>query len=162
MIFDRLEMLLKQIKGNANESVFEKLNQFLESDLEQRKPGRYEIEGDSIFAFVSEYETKVLEDTIIESHQRYIDIQLLVSGEERLDCFTGSSLEVKTPYNKQDDAAFYYRPEQVPASVILTPGVFVLFYPADLHSPQIAVKKSMPVKKVVVKIDRKLLMDADA
>ena len=43
---------------------------------------RYDIDGDNLYATVSEYITKNEEDAKFEAHQKYIDIQYVISGKE--------------------------------------------------------------------------------
>lgn len=153
MIYDRIENWKKYFSANG---LF-KVESFLRKDLAKLQDGKHEIDGELIFAYVSTYETKPLVEAVIESHERYIDVQVLIDGEERLDCFSGCPIEVKKTYDESDDVAFYHRPDEVPAAVILKPGRFVLFFPEDIHSPQIAVKAPQQVRKIVVKIDRDLI-----
>ena len=44
--------------------------------------GKYPIDGDNIFALVSEYKTKSEAEGKLEAHRKYIDVQYVISGEE--------------------------------------------------------------------------------
>ncbi len=54
------------------------------ADLAGLEPGRVEIDGDQVFAFVQEYTSKPMEQGRWEAHVKYIDIQYIVSGEEQI------------------------------------------------------------------------------
>ena len=114
--------------------------------------GRYEIDGDRIYANVMSYETKAAEELTFEAHRKYIDIQILLEGEEFLDVSHREDLEVDTPYSEEGDAALFKASEQ-DASVRLEPGKFAVLYPADIHRPgRMTASGSRPVRKVVIKV----------
>lgn len=52
------------------------------SDLEHMEVGRYEIDGDDIYAMIQKQTTAAPENKKAESHYKYIDIQYLICGEE--------------------------------------------------------------------------------
>ena len=54
-------------------------------NLNEIESGKYYINGDKIYANVQEYETKT--DAKYEAHNKYIDIQCVIKGEEKI-CFT--------------------------------------------------------------------------
>ena len=114
--------------------------------------GRYELDGDNLFALVQEYDSKAVDVAKNEAHQRYIDIQHIISGTESLAFFDISKGVAKTEYNDVKDVQFY---EDCPsASVcILAAGEYAIFFPHDIHKPGMCINGvSTPVKKVVVKI----------
>ena len=113
--------------------------------------GRYEIDGDNLFANVMSYETFAAEDLKFEGHEKYIDVQLLLEGEEFLDVSLDKDLEVDTPYSEEGDAALFKAPQNF-STVLLRPGCFVVLYPDDLHQPSRRVRESKPVRKMVVKV----------
>jgi biofilm protein TabA len=113
-------------------------------------PGRFELDGDHLFAIVSQDEGKGRGAAKLESHRRYIDIQmplpLLAEGDTSglpspslsadevigwkavADC-----RDVETPYDEGRDISFY---RDVPETwLTLPPGVFAVFFPDDAHAP---------------------------
>ncbi len=112
--------------------------------------GKHEIEGDSLFAMVDEYETRPLDKTRFESHQIYGDIQLIVSGREAIDVCDIGRLNVSEEYNAQRDVGFFVPPGSA-TRLILNASDFAVFFPNDGHRPQIAVELPLPVRKIVVK-----------
>ena len=127
--------------------------------LKQMKPdtavGTYQI-NQRVKAIVSEYETKSVNEYGYEAHRKNIDIQYLLSGEERIACLPIERLKETKPYNEEKDAVFYTTNSIIqPSNIILLPGYFAIFYPQDGHMPQLYVDKPMKVKKVVVKVEVK-------
>lgn len=135
------------------------LDYVLKQELAQSAPGKYELEGDLMFALVQEVVTRPLAEQKPESHAVYTDIQLLVSGEERL------GVSRKDPGFRPVDDQFeardiaFYDKAQSPreSEIVLQPGMFTVFFPSDIHRPCCSVSVDGPIKKVVVKIHRQLL-----
>ena len=113
--------------------------------------GRYELDGDNLFALVQEYDSKAVDVAKNEAHQRYIDIQHIISGTESLAFFDISKGVAKTEYNDVKDVQFY---EDCPsASVcILGAGEYAIFFPHDVHKPGMCFGNPAPVKKIIVKV----------
>ena len=110
--------------------------------------GRYEIDGDKIFALVQEYNTKLKEHGFWEAHRRYIDLQYVVQGVERMGYANLSHLQ-QGEYDTTKDLLPLYGDGD---SVILHSGSFVLLLPEDAHMPGMALGSPAPVRKIVVKI----------
>ena len=55
-----------------------------ENDFSKMEPGRYEIDGSNVYAMVQQYDTKLIENCRWEAHRKYIDIQYIVSGKEKM------------------------------------------------------------------------------
>ena len=142
----------------GQEVVWTEAFKFLASLKPDCELGKYDISGDDMFALVQAYDTKDIADCKIETHRKYIDIQTLLVGSERMFYGASSMLEVCDKYNPDNDAAFYkYDPEKT-IEYVLTPGVFTIFFPNEGHMPGVALKSgSAPVKKVVIKIAADLL-----
>lgn len=103
-------------------------------------------------AIVSEYSTKEENEYGYEAHREYIDIQYLVSGNEKICCLPLEYLKETKSYNKEIDAAFYVENALTPQELLLGNGYFAVFFPQDGHMPQLCVDEPSPVKKVVVKV----------
>ena len=113
--------------------------------------GRYEIDGDNIFANVMSYTTKAAEELKFEGHKNHIDVQVVLEGEELMDVYLGTNLEVDTPYSEEGDATLFQAPELF-STVVLKPGRFAAVFPDDLHQPSRFVGAPQPVRKMVVKV----------
>lgn len=126
---------------------------FLRTASPEIEDGKVILDGDNLFAGIDRYETKSRADAKLETHQRYVDIQVLLSGTESLEIFRKDGLTVSEPYDADRDAEFYKVPDTAPVRVTLTPGQFVVFFPEDAHMPCLNVDdSSQPVKKVVIKL----------
>lgn len=144
--------------AHGNEEVWEEAFNFLASVEPGCEVGRYDIVGDDIFAMVQSYDTKDISQGKVEAHRKYIDIQALLCGTERMFYGAGNSLEISEEYNAENDAAFYKYDAAKTFEYSLTPGVFTIFFPEEGHMPGIApATGSAPVKKVVIKIAAELL-----
>ena len=114
--------------------------------------GRYDL-GNGIYANVGAYNTKPAENCYFESHKKYIDIQIVLSGKERLDYTDIKDLKIKDEYDENKDVMFYYNPHYPKNTIQLLPGKFALLYPHEAHKPQLQYENiSEQVKKVVIKI----------
>lgn len=113
--------------------------------------GRYEIDGSNIYALVSSYETSPAEERRFEGHRMYVDVQLLLEGEERIDVSLSSNLQVLEQYSETKDALFLETPPDF-ASIAMRPGLFATFFPHDLHRPNCNLHGKVLVRKMVLKV----------
>jgi YhcH/YjgK/YiaL family protein len=119
-----------------------------ETDLAALEPGDHEIDGKDIFARAITYTTRIPENGVWEAHRRYIDLQVMVQGEERI-CYAPVSRLIRGEYDESKD---FLHLSGEGDSVTLPSGSFMLLWPGDGHMPCLAVDKPEPIKKVVVKI----------
>ena len=133
------------------------LSYLRETDFSKMEDGRYEIDGDRIYATVQRYETKPEKECRPESHRRYADVQFVAEGQEFIGwCAFTPELKIAEPYNEEKDITFYEK--LVPESnFVLSEGCFAVLFPKDIHRPCCAIGEPSPVLKVVVKIAVELL-----
>lgn len=145
MIFDKLENLRRY------DIVSDRILEFL-FNLDKNKPlGKYPLD-DGAYANIEEYETKCPENCYFEAHKKYIDIQLLIKGEERLDFTNIEGLTEREDYDDERDIVFYTDKKES-GSVKLGKDYFAMLFPQDAHRPQMnSGSEPQKVKKVVVKI----------
>ncbi|SYZ77875.1 YhcH/YjgK/YiaL family protein [Trichococcus shcherbakoviae] len=146
MIIDTLANM-KFYKG-LNGQLYKGLAFFRETDVASLPVGRYEIDGDAVFALVQEYETHLPEECHWEAHYTYTDIQYVVEGSETTEWNTLDGV-VKTEDRPEDDVYFF---DAEGDHFVLHAGQFAVFTPQDAHRPGVAVDGSVPIKKVVVKV----------
>ncbi len=140
--------------GPAWKAAFE----FLKTLTPETEAGKRLIQDDRLFAGVDCYETKSRAAAKLETHRKYVDIQVLLSGEEVIEIFPKQELTVSEPYSPDKDAEFYRAPENAPVKTTLRPGQFLVFFPEDAHMPCLMTGSSpQPVKKVVIKVAVELL-----
>lgn len=111
------------------------------------------ILSDDIYVNIETYNTKFLSDAKFEAHEKYIDIQILLSGSESIFYTDKSGLNPYEPYDAVKDIIFYKEKVNGYPKVTLTGDNFVMLFPHEAHAPQVCTdEKSETVKKVVMKI----------
>lgn len=118
---------------------------------------RISLQGDDIYAMIMSYQTCSPDESILETHDEYIDIQMSLANSEAIDWFPRHLLTVKEPYDPGLDRTFYHRPDIVPVRINNFPGYFSVFHSDDAHTPKLmTAARPEIVKKVVVKVRKKL------
>ena len=123
---------------------------------QEKTPGRYALQGENIFMNVMHFTTQSPEQKKAELHQQYIDIQMLLSGEERILFGMTDSARQCEEVHIEDD---YQLCSQIAdeQAMVLKPGKFVIFMPGEPHKPGCVVQTPMDIKKVVIKVRASLL-----
>ena len=134
---------------NLSESIKKAFEFIEEIDFSTIEPGRYNVDGDNIFALVSEYYTKPLPEARPEAHEQYLDIQYMISGSEIIGYSLLEDQNVAVPYDVEKDLVFYKSNLDV---VTLKEGMFAVFFPNEIHAPGLTDDAPEQVKKVVVKV----------
>lgn len=120
-----------------------------ENELSSCEKGSYEIDGEKLFVNVVEYETTTLEKRFWEAHKDYLDVHVMLQGEEQIDVNFISNMQLKE-YIKKDD--FLSMEGEKNGSVILRAGDFLICYPGDAHRTAIAIEGSKLIKKAIFKV----------
>jgi YhcH/YjgK/YiaL family protein len=119
---------------------------------------RVSLQGDDIYAMIMSYQTCRPGESVLETHDEYVDIQMSLMNSEAIHWFPRQVLQVKEPYNPELDRTFYHRPDTAPVRICNFPGFFTLLHPDDAHMPKLMTADAPElVKKVVVKVRRKLI-----
>lgn len=114
--------------------------------------GRYELPDDA-YLMVQSYDTTPTETPTFEAHRAYIDVQIMVAGNETCYVTERAPLTVKQAYTADGDYELLTAEKTAGVhTVSLTDGVFAVFLPEDAHAPGIAVDGAAPVRKIVVKL----------
>jgi len=129
---------------NVIETVKRRLSQPIDS-------GRYELEGDDVFFLVVDDHSQLLEERKAEIHQKYIDVQIVLTGEERFGFSMHPFQSIDEDYLDERDLAFSedVLDEQF---VDLHENDFIVFNVKQPHRPLVAINAPMPVRKAVIKI----------
>lgn len=146
MILDTVENY--QLYNSINERIAKGFDFLRTTDLDSLPSGKHDIEGDTIFALVQEYQTKPLNECKLESHKKYIDIQYVIRGEEMMGVTTQNNQKI-IEVNEEKDYTFY---EGNTSLVLVSKGMFTIFFPDDLHQPCVQTESAAEVKKVVIKV----------
>ncbi len=135
---------------HKNKEAWVKAFDFLRTqNLDTLSKGKYTINGDKVFATVTEGPNKDFDKTNWESHRKYIDLQYVIKGKEKIGVAPLATATVTKPYDESKDAANYSAEGKY---YVAEPGTFFLFFPADVHRPNIKVDGYNIVKKIVIKI----------
>ena len=128
-----------------------------ETDLNTLTPGRHNIDGERLFANAEEGHGHDPATRRFESHRRYIDWQLNISGGERFGFCPSAELAISEDLLAENDLAFHATPDFA-SDCLLPAGWLAVFYPADAHMPSLRLTRdnAQNYRKVVVKI----LLDA--
>lgn len=116
------------------------------------KVGRYQLDDDD-YVNIETYFTKNLSDARYEKHNKYIDIQLLLKGKEKIYYKDSRLLScVSVPYSEEKDIAFYS--DNIGEEYVELDGSnFVILFPHEAHAPQVCSNMTNEkVLKAVVKI----------
>ncbi len=147
MILDTLKNI-ENYKGLSNR-LAAGLNYIATTDFTSLEMGVHKIEGDAVFAILQAYDTKAEEECKLESHQKYIDIQYMISGEEYVGVTPLTNQEVTEDLLQESDVVFYKGKGE---KIKLSAGSFMVFYPNDVHAPCIQIEQPAKALKVVVKV----------
>lgn len=119
-------------------------------NLGELQAGRYDL-SDGIFYNVLEYMTKPADECRFESHKRYIDIQWIVNGSEKIFVADTSRLKVIVDYDEDKDIMFWESDGNC-CYTVLTQNSYIVLYRDDAHMPGVCVAEPEKVKKIVIKI----------
>ena len=131
----------------------EKALDFLRTtDFTALAPGVVNIDGRNIFAQVLDLTTQTWDENRPEVHRRYLDIQFLAWGEEKIGVAidTGNN-EISESLLEQRDIIFYHGSENE-SFIEMTPGTYAIFFPQDVHRPACIKNKASAIRKIVVKV----------
>jgi len=146
MILDHLENSALYLPLNP---LFAQAFAFLaRPELKDLSPGKYELDGERLFAIVVDEPGRERSASILEIHERYVDIQYVAGGTDEMGWKPRSRCaEPAGAYDPQKDAQFFGdRPDlwlPVPA------GSFAIFFPQDAHTAMVSAGK---IRKVIVKV----------
>lgn len=128
------------------------LQHLRETDYTNIAPGKYPIDAERMFAIVQDPVTQDWATGRPEFHARHIDVQYLLAGEEVLGFLPANQrLRPSDDFLAERDIAFV-EPQANETRIVLTPGMYAVFFPGELHRPCRALEAPMQIKKVVIKI----------
>lgn len=148
MIFDKIKKI-HNYKG-INKNLDLAIEEIIKGDYKNSESGKHEVDGKNVFYNTQAYVTKNLENCFFETHKEYIDIQLLVKGEENMAVSEKGKLEITQDYNPEKDVE--KQKGECETVVKVTEDSFVIFFPEEPHMPGIKVTENKEVKKVVFKV----------
>lgn len=142
--------LLKVAMENNPDRWQKAFNFLVTADFKNAAIGTTDLIGKECFATISEYQSKDAHRAKIESHQKYIDIQMVIAGEEKIGLVLPKYATVVQPYVAERDVAFYTS-DQVKNHTANAGRIFI-FFKDDYHQPGLKIDQSEYVKKLVIKV----------
>ncbi|MFH0726784.1 MAG: YhcH/YjgK/YiaL family protein [Pseudomonadota bacterium] len=146
MILDVLENAHRYLPLNKG---FAKAMAFLSrQDLKELPAGKYEIDADRVYAMISRDHGREKKDSLLETHEKHIDIQLVLAGTDEMGW--KPKFSCKRPsgeYDPETDLQFF--DDEPDAWLSTKSGSFAIFFPEDAHLPMISPGH---IHKVVVKV----------
>ena len=150
MIFDSLANAA-QYKG-LNAGIDRVLTEAAAYTADNFPKERRVLDGDALFMNFANYETHAAETACFEAHRRYVDVMVMIEGEETIYVKNTAALQNIT---KEYDAEGDYLLAALDAdrtAVRLTAGSFVVLLPQDAHAPGCDADGKAPVKKIIGKV----------
>ena len=147
MVFDRLATAAQYV--GMDEGIAAALRFLLSADIDALAPGRHDVLPPRVFALVSDYNTRPVDDVPWEAHRQHLDVHYVHRGEERiavacLDDLAAGPYDADRDVVPADGAVALFLP--------LRAGTFAMFGPHDAHKPGVVVHVPSQVRKVVVKV----------
>lgn len=164
MIYDTIEHLAFYLPLPIRQEIMD----FVQKLRPDTPEGKYPIRSTDIFASVSAYQTEHRSNRKPEVHRKYIDIQILLAGEEDMYCSPMAMLkDAAAEYDVERDVQFFAAvSERNGVCLAMSLGVAAVFFPQDVHTPQCTPEHCAgadnSVRKVVVKVNRSLWENACA
>jgi biofilm protein TabA len=117
-------------------------------DLKKLKPGHHEVRNDRVFAIVEDAPGRKRAGAELETHDKYIDIQLVLEGFDSMGWKRRATCsQISKPYDAKKDLQFYR--DEPDLWLPVQAGMFAIFFPEDAHMPMIS---DGHLRKVVMKI----------
>lgn len=148
--------MIVDLLQNANrytaihEGIAEAVHYLQTTDMRALAPGKYAIDGDRLLVIVQEYDTLDEANEQMEAHRKYIDVQYLIDGQERVGHALLQHQTMSKPYSDEED--FMLVADRPSFYSLLSTGMFMVFFPHDLHMPCLHPGTQQHVKKAVVKV----------
>ncbi len=149
MIFDKIENH-KNYRG-LSKGMDKAFDFLLNTNLRELPVGKHVLNDELLYAVCMEYETKEKTLSKNEAHKKYIDVQYVISGQEKMFVSEIKGLEITEEYDEEKDVIFYEQKCECKLNALQ--DYFAVFFPEDAHMPGLNITdKSTMVKKVVVKV----------
>lgn len=147
MIFD---ILANAHRYQMIHPYFEVCFSFLRNtDLMALEVGKTPLGTQGCNVIVNEALPKTRETARLEGHQKFIDIQYMVKGEE----FIGYVSRAQTTLKSNDESKDFQELNGIAEFLTLRPGSFGIYFPEDAHQPGIGTGSYTGlIRKIVIKV----------
>ncbi|MBJ7879789.1 YhcH/YjgK/YiaL family protein [Gelidibacter salicanalis] len=147
MIVDKIENA--QLYQGLHPGIDKALEYIKNTNFSDLPFGKHEIEGDAVFVILKEYETKQIDGNLLESHLKYIDVQYIIEGVEQMGVTMRTDQLPKKAYDADDDYMLFDESYDI---ITVKEGMFAIFFPDDIHMPDMTTGSPSHVKKAVFKV----------
>jgi biofilm protein TabA len=138
---------------NKNKALWVKAFDFLKNTkFDTCKAGKYYLMGDIVYVTIMDNKPKSLDETKWEAHRKYIDVQYVFKGMEKMGVAPVLKATEVEPYSEKKDIGFYSVPEKDCKYYVARQDSFLIFFPSDAHRPNIKISGYDSDKKIVIKI----------
>ncbi|MGR3952161.1 MAG: YhcH/YjgK/YiaL family protein [Chlamydia sp.] len=111
--------------------------------------GRYSLINNQIYASCEKTGGRGFQNSPLESHKKYYDIQIVLEGQDKIGIAPISEMKEKAfKYNFEKDYITYA--DQPTSHITLTPGFFIIFPPHICHAP---LSGHGELRKLVIKVE---------
>lgn len=132
-----------------NQNLIKAFEYIRSKKFEDKLTGKIEIDGEDLYAIISEYIPQLENDVFWEAHKKYLDVQYIIEGEELIGYTSINNLDIVKPYDIENDVVL----GKADGSYIkLKSGDFMVLFPDDAHKPGIISSDNTQVKKLIIKV----------
>ncbi len=110
-------------------------------------PARFDFFGG--YLLLQEGNTKAVDEGDYEAHQCYLDVQVLLEGEETVVWRDISALQLSVPYDVKTDKAMYVGKG---CCMTILPGTSYICWPEDGHKACRHIGEATHYRKAVIKL----------
>ena len=132
---------------HLNGALDQAIDFLMTQDLGALPMGKTVVDGEKVYVNRFDYETGPR--GITEAHFDYIDIHVVMEGEEKIGVADVSDL---TENNRNEEEDFLGFEGPFRSICTMGPGDFLIVFPEDAHSPKLVSAAACKVKKVVMKV----------
>lgn len=118
-----------------------------QNDLDTLEEGKHEIDGDRIFALVMQAAGKPKHESVLETHRKYIDIQIPVDGADVIGWSPLAACRNGQGFEAEKDIEFF--DDEVQSWITVPARNFAIFFPEDAHAPGAF---EGGIRKIVIKV----------
>jgi len=153
-------MIIGSINDSEGQTNYIKINHLKEvlkiiktTDFSRLDDGVFEVFNKNLYYFISTYRTvKSVEEKSAEAHRKYIDLQYIIYGEEKIGYANYSNNKVLgQEYSKEKDIELFKKVKNE-SFFKLKKDMYVIFFPEDIHRTGLSNMEIRGVRKVVFKI----------
>ena len=148
MIFDKI-CNIKNYKG-INKNLDIAIDSIARREYIKGISGKNLVQEEEVFFNVQNYITKNKEECFFETHKDYLDIQLVMFGEEKIGVTEIEKLKLDKEYDKERDLETQKGEPEIVFE--MNENNFLILFPGEPHMPGIKNNEKIEIKKIVYKI----------